>query len=51
MIFAAKSLALTMADLFQNRQLIFKIQEEFKERKGAYEYKPILPDAHSADTH
>ncbi|HRV86521.1 MAG TPA: amidohydrolase [Saprospiraceae bacterium] len=45
MIFAAKSLALTMADLFQNRQLIFKIQEEFKERKGAYEYKPILPDA------
>ena len=45
MIFAAKSLALTMADLFQNPDLVAAVKKEFRERKGDYNYKPILPDA------
>jgi aminobenzoyl-glutamate utilization protein B len=45
MIYAAKSLALTIADLYTDPKIIPAMQKEFKERKGDYVYKAILPDA------
>lgn len=44
MIFAAKSLALTMIDLYQDEQLVQAIKTEFRNRKGSYIYQPILGD-------
>ncbi len=44
MVYAAKALGMTMVDLFEQPQLVQEIQKEFKERKGAYIYKAILPD-------
>ncbi len=44
MSFAAKSLSMTMVDLFKNPKLVDDMKSEFKERKGDYEYKAILPD-------
>jgi aminobenzoyl-glutamate utilization protein B len=45
MVYAAKALALTMADLYTDPKLIPAVQKEFRERKGDYVYKAILPDA------
>ncbi len=42
---AAKALGMTMADLFKDPSLLIDIKKEFKERKGDYVYKAILPDA------
>ena len=42
--YAAKSLAMTMVDLFENSDLREKVKTEFKERKGDYIYKPMIPD-------
>lgn len=44
MIYATKALSMTMIDFFQNEKLRTGIKEEFKERKGDYTYKGILPD-------
>lgn len=44
MVFAAKSLAMTMVDLFENPQLRIDIRKEFDERKGNQIYKSYLPD-------
>jgi aminobenzoyl-glutamate utilization protein B len=44
MIYAAKALGMTMLDLYQNPKIIEEMKKEFKERKGDYQYKPILPD-------
>jgi len=44
MAYAAKALAMTMVDLFEDAELRQKVKEEFKERKGDYEYKGIVPD-------
>lgn len=44
MLFATKALGLTMLDLFQSQESIDRIKAEFKERKGDYIYKGILPD-------
>ncbi len=44
MLYAAKALALTMIDLFQNEQLRQDIRAEFNQRKGNYVYKPYIPD-------
>jgi len=44
MTFAAKALAMTMVDLFENPELVSDIQAEFKERKGDSTYEAILPD-------
>lgn len=44
MIVAAKSLAMTMVDLFENEQLRKDIRAEFIERKGNHVYKPYIPD-------
>jgi aminobenzoyl-glutamate utilization protein B len=44
MIYAAKALALTMVDLYQNKKLREEIKKEFLERKGDYVYEAILPE-------
>jgi aminobenzoyl-glutamate utilization protein B len=44
MTHAAKALALTMVDLFEQPELVRRIQEEFKRRKGDYRYQAILPE-------
>lgn len=44
MAYAAKALGMTMVDLFENAALRQKVKAEFKERKGDYIYKAIIPD-------
>lgn len=44
MIVAAKALAFTAIDLFQNPALIKKAKEEFISLKGDYQYKALLGD-------
>jgi aminobenzoyl-glutamate utilization protein B len=42
--YAAKALALTMVDLYQNETLRNEIKAEFRAKKGDYVYKGIIPD-------
>lgn len=44
MEYAAKALSMTMVDLFEEEKLREDIKAEFKERKGDYVYKGIVPD-------
>ena len=44
MLFAAKSLSMTMVDLFENPQLVKEIKAEFKKRKEDKVYKAMIPD-------
>jgi len=44
MLFAAKSLAMTMVDLYENEQLRKDIRAEFETRKGSHVYKAYIPD-------
>ncbi len=44
MVFAAKSLGMTMVDLFESEQLRKDIRAEFDKRKGKEIYKPYIPD-------
>ena len=44
MVYASKALAMTMVDLFEDPELLKKMKAEFKERKGDYVYKPMIPD-------
>lgn len=44
LMFAAKSLAMTMVDLFENEQLRKDIRAEFENRKGGHVYKAYIPD-------
>ncbi|MCG8385418.1 MAG: hypothetical protein MJA30_07750 [Cytophagales bacterium] len=44
MLYAAKALAMTMVDLYENEKLVEEIKAEFNERKGDYQYKAILPE-------
>jgi len=44
MLYAAKALAMTMVDLFEDPELRQNIQTEFKERKGDYEYQGMVPE-------
>ena len=44
MVYAAKALAMTMVDLYENPELREEVKKEFRERKGDYKYKAILPD-------
>jgi aminobenzoyl-glutamate utilization protein B len=41
--YAAKALAMTMIDLYQNETLRTQIRAEFTEKKGSYVYKGIVP--------
>jgi len=44
MAYAAKAMAMTMADLFENPDLVTKIKDEYKERKGDEVYEAMIPD-------
>ena len=44
MEYAAKALSMTMVDLFEDAQLREDVKKEFRERKGEYIYKPIIPE-------
>lgn len=44
MIYAAKALALTMIDVFEDADLRMKIKDEFEKGRGDYEYEAILPE-------
>jgi len=44
MAHAAKAIAMTMVDLYEDPELIEAVKAEFKERKGDYVYKPIIPE-------
>lgn len=43
MAYAAKALSMTMIDLYEDENLRAEIKAEFKERKGDYIYKGIVP--------
>ncbi len=42
--YASKAMAMTMADLFENLELIEKVKAEYRERKGDEVYKAIIPE-------
>ena len=44
MLHAAKALGMTMADLFENPDLVEKVKKEYRERKGNTVYEPIIPE-------
>ncbi len=44
MWYATKSLSMTMVDLFEDAALREGVKKEFKERKGDYVYKGIIPE-------
>ena len=44
MIYAAKAMSMTMADLFENPDLVDKVKAEYKERKGDEVYEPMIPE-------
>ncbi|MEQ1584875.1 MAG: amidohydrolase, partial [Cyclobacteriaceae bacterium] len=44
MLLAAKSLAMTMVDLFENEQLRKDVRAEFEQRRGGNVYKAYIPD-------
>ncbi len=44
LVLAAKSLGMTMVDLFENEQLRKDVRAEFEKRKGDHVYKPYIPD-------
>lgn len=44
MLYATQALSMTMIDLFENPKLREEVKAEFKERKGDYVYKGIVPD-------
>lgn len=44
MVYAAKAMSMTMVDFFEDEKLREEIRAEFKERKGDYEYKGMVPE-------
>jgi aminobenzoyl-glutamate utilization protein B len=44
MLYAAKGLATTMVDLFENEKLRQDMHKEFNQKKGTEVWKPLLPD-------
>lgn len=44
MLFASKSIATTMLDMFENEKLRQNIRQEFEQRKGKETWKAMLPD-------
>lgn len=44
LLFAAKSLAMTMVDLYESEQLRNEIRSEFETRRGTHVYKGYVPD-------
>ena len=44
LVYASKAMAMTMADLFKNPELVAKVKAEYKERKGTEVYKALIPE-------
>lgn len=44
LLHAAKAMAMTMTDLFEDPKLVQAVKEEYRERKGDVVYKPIIPE-------
>jgi aminobenzoyl-glutamate utilization protein B len=44
LVIAAKSLSMTMVDLFENEQLRKDVRAEFEQRRGGHVYKPYIPE-------
>ncbi len=44
MLYAARAMGMTMADLFENPKLVEKVKAEYVERKGSTVYEPIIPE-------
>ena len=44
LVHAAKAMAMTMYDLYENPKTVQKIKEEYKERKGTEVYKAMIPE-------
>ena len=44
MVYAAKAMAFTMMDLFENPEMLSKVKAEYKERKGDEVYKAMIPE-------
>ncbi len=44
MVYAAKAMAMTMADLFEKPDLVAKVKAEYKERKGDEVYEAMIPE-------
>ena len=42
-VYAAKALSMTAVDLFTDAKLLAAVKQEFKERKGDYQYVGLLP--------
>jgi aminobenzoyl-glutamate utilization protein B len=50
MIYAAKALSMTMADLYKNPKLLTAVKEDYRKNKKPGKYKPrILPGPPSLD--
>jgi aminobenzoyl-glutamate utilization protein B len=43
MVYAAKALSMSMVDFFTDSKLLQEVKDEFKMRKGDYQYSPMLP--------
>ena len=44
LVYAAKAMAMTMADLYKDPKLVNAVKTEFKNRKGNHNYKGLIPD-------
>lgn len=44
MLYAAKAMAMTMVDLYQNEQILKDMRSEFMTKKGSYVYRAMIPD-------
>lgn len=44
MIYSSKAMAMTMADLFENPDLVAKVKAEYKKRKGDEVYEAMIPE-------
>ena len=44
LIYASKAMSMTMADLFENPDLVTKVKAEYKERKGDEVYEAMIPE-------
>jgi aminobenzoyl-glutamate utilization protein B len=44
LVYASKAMAMTMADLFENADLVNKVKAEYKERKGDEVYEAMIPE-------
>ena len=44
MIYATKTLGMSLVDMFTNPKLRAAMRAEFTKRKGDYVYEPLMPD-------